>query len=200
MWSIIFLKEALFFSNFLLSSFSCVLISSFPMKIPSKYIHFFCTWSHTSMHSEIKLSPLSQYLILELNAPAYLLDATVCKFANWSSKSSFFSSVFVNTHPLSSFPFLYFARSKFYFFQTCSILLSSYSFLNYWMASLTIYPTIYSYFCRFKAKTWSNVIVLIETSNLLPVCFISFSQCLSVIDPFFNRIIKGIEFLKATIF
>jgi hypothetical protein len=34
------------------------------------------------MHSEIKLRDLSQFLILAENAPAYLLEATVCKFDN----------------------------------------------------------------------------------------------------------------------
>ena len=79
---IIFLKVALFFSNFLLSSLSCCLISSFPIKMPSKYIHFFWTCSQTYMHSDIRLSALYQYLILLENAPAYLFEATVCKLAN----------------------------------------------------------------------------------------------------------------------
>ena len=80
--SMIFLKVALFFSNFLLYSLSCCLMSSFPTKIPSKYIHFFCTCNQTSILSEIKLRALYQYLILLENAPAYLLEATVWRLAN----------------------------------------------------------------------------------------------------------------------
>lgn len=157
-----FLKARLFFSNFLLSSLSCCLISSLPMKIPSRYIHFFCTCTHTSIHSDIKFNALSQFLILDEKAAAYLLEATVWRFDSWSSRRSFFSSTFVSTHPRSSFPFLYFAKSKFSFFQTWSILLSSSSFLNYWIASLTIYSTSSSYFSNFMSNTWFNVIVLIE--------------------------------------
>lgn len=195
----IFLKALSFWSNFLASSRNYCLISSDPIKIPSRYYHFFWTTNHTSMISEILFNAYSQCLILFKKAETYLLLATAYRLASWSSRSCLISSVYLRTNPLSSLPFLYFTTSNEADFHTYSILEISSSFLCSWLASVQISLTFSGNLWRFRANTYSKVIDLIEVSNLTPVSFISFSQCLSVMAPPFNYWMSGIESLNSVI-
>lgn len=68
------------------------------------------------------------------------------------------------------------------------------------MASLHISSTLSAQVCKFNANTCYKVIVFIETYIFFPVCFINFYQWRSAIDPNFNLVINGIDYLKEDIF
>ena len=143
--------------------------------------------SQISIVSEILLRFYSHRLTSGKKAYTYLELATYYKFSSYSSKINLISSVFLSTkHPRSSGLLEYLKVSNYYVFHTYEILLSSASLLASLLASYTISATFSGNFCKFNANTYSSVMVFRFISNFLPVSFISFSQCLSIIAPFFS--------------
>ena len=165
-----FLKFLSWTSNSWVSFTNFCLISSLPTKILSKYIHFFCTSTHTSIISIMLFISCSKSSISFLNALACLLAPTFCKFSILSLIISISPETSLNLYPLSSFPLLWGANWNFNssneFLISSNLFFTSVSSL----ASFTIVATLSFIFNKSSFITSLKVI----TSNLtlsLPVLF-----------------------------
>lgn len=171
-------------------------MSSDPMKMDSRYCHFFCTVIHASSVSPISDRRFSHACTCDKKGPTNLDADIELRFIRLSSRMSVISSV-ARRHCPRSAP----SRSYLYSVSSCAFQLVSTSSIPFSIctsldASVTTSSTKSDISARLSAKSCASV----KEPGLISTVGSSFFQCRGRIASFLSIPSSGSEFWKDTMF